>query len=146
MGIRLVRQSDIAFRTELDARWAAFFDSLGVDYQYEPTKFEKGEASYTPTFFLPESKTWVAVFPTDEALAAKGKDIGRILQGPSPMPHIDYVRGPEHESECRGLLLLGEIPEPSVGMVLHNLIQMGPFDQDEPENCEMTAGVREIPG
>lgn len=134
MGIRLVRQSDIAFRTELDARWAAFFDTLGVDYEYEPTKFEKGEVSYTPTFFLPESKTWVSVFPTDEALAAKSKDIGLILQGPSPMPHIDHVRSPE-ETECRGLLLLGEIPEPGVGMVLHNLIQMGPFDKDEPETC-----------
>lgn len=134
MNIRLVRQSDIAFRTELDARWAVFFDTLGVDYQYEPTKFEKVGADYTPTFFLPESKTWVEVSPFDEALVGKATTIQGFLEGPSPMPHIDYLRETPDE-ECRGLLLLGEIPEPGVGMVLHNLIQMGPFDVDEPENC-----------
>jgi len=159
MGIRLVRKRDIAFKTELDARWAAFFDTLGVDFEYEPSKFEKGDASYTPTFFLPETKTWVDVSPSDDALAEKKDTIHRMLEGPSPIPHIDYVRSPE-ESECRGLLLLGEIPEPGVGMVLHNLIQMGPFDKDEPKNsvgeeptlCAFSAfmglskpGVRAVP-
>jgi hypothetical protein len=43
-------------RSRLEARWAVFFNELGVKYQYEPEGFqnEKGE-KYLPDFFLPDT-------------------------------------------------------------------------------------------
>ena len=50
------------FRSRLEARWAVFFDALGVEYEYEPEGFkhESGEC-YLPDFYLCESKTYVEV-------------------------------------------------------------------------------------
>lgn len=47
------------FRSRLEARWAVFFDSLGIKYQYEPEGFDLGDGIfYLPDFYLPESKTF----------------------------------------------------------------------------------------
>jgi hypothetical protein len=57
------------FRSRLEARWAVFFDALGIEWQYEPERIEfnprltlKDEASsYLPDFWLPSSGLWVEV-------------------------------------------------------------------------------------
>jgi hypothetical protein len=42
------------FRSRLEARWAVFFDALGVEYEYEPEGFELSDGTrYLPDFFLP---------------------------------------------------------------------------------------------
>lgn len=42
------------FRSRLEARWAVFFDTLGIEYQYEVEGFDLGEAGwYLPDFWLP---------------------------------------------------------------------------------------------
>ena len=42
------------FRSRLEARWAVFFDALGVDYEYEPEGFEMDDGTrYLPDFYLP---------------------------------------------------------------------------------------------
>lgn len=38
------------FRSRLEARWAVFFDSLGLDWQYEPEGFELNAGRYLPDF------------------------------------------------------------------------------------------------
>lgn len=39
------------FRSRLEARWAVFFDSLNVDYEYEPEGFDLGDGQrYLPDF------------------------------------------------------------------------------------------------
>lgn len=39
------------FRSRLEARWAVFFDALGVKYEYEPEGFELDDgAKYLPDF------------------------------------------------------------------------------------------------
>jgi hypothetical protein len=44
------------FRSRLEARWAVFFDALGVKYEYEPEGFKslKGDM-YLPDFYLPDT-------------------------------------------------------------------------------------------
>lgn len=52
------------FRSRLEARWAVFFDSLGVKYKYEPEGYDLGEGLYyLPDFFLPDvhGGTWVEI-------------------------------------------------------------------------------------
>lgn len=43
------------FRSRLEARWAVFFDAMGIKYDYEPEGFELEDGSrYLPDFFLPK--------------------------------------------------------------------------------------------
>lgn len=54
------------FRSRLEARWAVFFDSLGVSYEYEKEGFDLGSAGwYLPDFWLPEQQAWVEVKSAD---------------------------------------------------------------------------------
>ena len=38
------------FRSRLEARWAVFFDALGIEYEYEPEGFDLGNGTY----YLPD--------------------------------------------------------------------------------------------
>lgn len=52
------------FRSRLEARWAVFFDTLGVEYEYEPEGFDLGNGEkYLPDFLLslPEGKSWFEI-------------------------------------------------------------------------------------
>ena len=50
------------FRSRLEARWAVFFDALGLEYNYELEGFVLPSGrKYLPDFFLPQSKMFVEV-------------------------------------------------------------------------------------
>jgi len=52
------------FRSRLEARWAVFFDTLGIAWEYEKEGYDLGKAGwYLPDFWLPEAKTWLEVKP-----------------------------------------------------------------------------------
>lgn len=55
------------FRSRLEARWAVFFDSLGIEWQYEPEGYElPGGERYLPDFYLPRfcgQGLWAEVKP-----------------------------------------------------------------------------------
>lgn len=60
------------FRSRLEARWAVFFDALGIKYEYEPEGFDLGKLGYyLPDFWLSELEWWVEVkgtFPTEDEI------------------------------------------------------------------------------
>ena len=50
------------FRSRLEARWAVFFDAMGIEYEYEPQGFDLGELGwYLPDFWLPQVGMWAEV-------------------------------------------------------------------------------------
>ncbi len=50
------------FRSRLEARWAVFFDELGVQYEYEPEGFVLSDGTkYLPDFWLTDLHYWVEV-------------------------------------------------------------------------------------
>lgn len=51
------------FRSRLEARWAVFYDTLGVSYKYEPEGFDLDGTWYLPDFWLPEQDCWVEIKP-----------------------------------------------------------------------------------
>lgn len=52
------------FRSRLEARWAVFFDSLPLRYEYEPEGYELGGgARYLPDFYLPDIDTYIEIKP-----------------------------------------------------------------------------------
>ncbi len=52
------------FRSRLEARWAVYFDAIGLKWEYEPEGFEfKDGTRYLPDFRLPEVGKWAEVKP-----------------------------------------------------------------------------------
>lgn len=110
------------FRSRLEARWAVFFDHMGINWEYEYEGYEVGYPTYggkyyLPDFYLPETQTWVEVKGSAEAfdfqLLANAVDWGMGLPG-------TY----ESEDTQRGLLLLGPIPRMKPGKLpTHPILQ-----------------------
>lgn len=67
------------FRSRLEARWAVFFDALGIRYEYEAEGFDIGGEWYLPDFYLPEYKLYVEIKPFGtnryETKCAKFRDV-----------------------------------------------------------------------
>lgn len=132
------------FRSRLEARWAVFFDAVGIEWLYEPEGFEKrigGDnfARYLPDFYLPESGTWVEV--KGSLSSNDAEKLGEILDWGSPLTWFDdswctslertYAfadsrkaigKYPFFEIFSPGLLILGEIPLTEHGFVMHKMI------------------------
>lgn len=52
------------FRSRLEARWAVFFETLGLNWEYEPQGFELPDGSrYLPDFYLPDQETYIEIKP-----------------------------------------------------------------------------------
>lgn len=58
------------FRSRLEARWAVFFDALGVRYEYEPEGFELSTGWYLPDFWLPELNLYAEIKSSNENIYA----------------------------------------------------------------------------
>jgi hypothetical protein len=96
------------FRSRLEARWAVFFDHLGLRWQFEPEGFdlsEYGLGYYLPDFFLPDQNYWIEVKPDN--FDHRDQDAYRKLA---------YVGA---ATDARGLLVAGE--------PYHNVV-MGNFE------------------
>ncbi len=56
----------ITFRSRLEARWAVYFDCIGIKYEYEMERFDFNDGtSYLPDFYLPQVKMWAEVKPIE---------------------------------------------------------------------------------
>lgn len=49
------------FRSRLEARWAVFFDTLSIPYEYEKEGYELDGVRYLPDFWLPEQKYFIEI-------------------------------------------------------------------------------------
>ena len=58
------RYNGYLFRSRLEARWAVFFDSLGIRYEYEPEGFELPSGKrYLPDFYLKDFEMYAEIKP-----------------------------------------------------------------------------------
>lgn len=56
-------------RSRLEARWAVFFDTLGIKWEYEKEGYVlPGGTWYLPDFWLPEFKSFVEIKPEEPSL------------------------------------------------------------------------------
>lgn len=68
------------FRSRLEARWAVFFDTLGIEYEYEPEGFDLDGLWYLPDFWLPEQAYWIEIKP-DHPTCDEMEKASRLAQG-----------------------------------------------------------------
>jgi hypothetical protein len=90
------------FRSRLEARWAVFFDALGVKWEYEPEGFDLGKEAgwYLPDFFLPELGYWIEVKGgMKNGIEPCAEDKRKILHFSSQMPFDN------------SMLVVGDLPE-----------------------------------
>lgn len=55
------RYKGYRFRSRLEARWAVFFDALGIKWEYEKEGFDLDGEYYLPDFWLPQVGMWAEV-------------------------------------------------------------------------------------
>lgn len=56
------RYKGYRMRSRLEARWGVYFDTLGVEWEYEPEGFDLGDAGlYLPDFYLRTVDMWAEV-------------------------------------------------------------------------------------
>jgi hypothetical protein len=98
------RYAGCRFRSRLEARWAVFFDSLGITWDYEIEGYELPSGKrYLPDFLLPDCGTWIEVKGHDG-------DLNRplLLEAAQHLPFLHNGLG----EQCGGLMILGPIPQP----------------------------------
>jgi hypothetical protein len=101
------------FRSRLEARWAVYFDTLGIRYEYESQGFRVGpvyedgpEWSYLPDFHLIDLGTWVEVKGSlDEVSDDYLEMIAAAVDWDGFLPGVS-----DSGDSSRGLLWLGPIP------------------------------------
>ena len=131
------RYAGCRFRSRLEARWAVFFDRLGIPWEYEPQGYHIGpcptdatpsggsmtirENGYLPDFWLPSERLWVEVKGSAEHLCGwltinaviphwglPGDPSGAPLPDPSQAGHRLLILGPIPRPQARvGHALLG---------------------------------------
>lgn len=115
-GIKAIETSykGCRFRSRLEARWAVFFDALGVKWEYEKEGFNLGESGcYLPDFFIAEwNDLWVEIKPSN----------------PDP---ADLIKPTALAAHKRVMLLVGE-PWPELHQIhfLHRHFLLDPEDQE----------------
>lgn len=57
------RYKGYRFRSRLEARWAVFFDALGIKWEYEKEGYKLESGLYLPDFWLPQVSMWAEVKP-----------------------------------------------------------------------------------
>jgi hypothetical protein len=57
------KYNGILFRSRLEARWAMYFDLLGIEWIYELEGFDMDGVYYLPDFFLPLFNVYCEVKP-----------------------------------------------------------------------------------
>jgi hypothetical protein len=86
------RYKGYRFRSRLEARWAVFFDSAGIEWSYEREGYEVDGKKYLPDFYLPKFDAFFEVKGTNDFDEA-------LLQGLST------------GSEKKVILAVGDIPD-----------------------------------
>lgn len=80
---------DYLFRSRLEARWAVFFDTIGIKWEYEYEGFTDGKTYYLPDFYFPQYDLHGEIKPANH----ENKDIAKWLMFDKPlvilsgMPH-----------------------------------------------------------
>lgn len=111
------RYAGCRFRSRLEARWAVYFDTLGIGWEYEKEGFNLDGVFYLPDFWLPQVQMWAEVKPvalTREeeskvcSLAEESGFHALMLVGPPDMKpywaHVGHLDQPDYPPTCDYIL------------------------------------------
>lgn len=90
------RYKGYRFRSRLEARWAVFFDSLGIEWDFEPQGFIVSGSGYLPDFKLKQAGIFIEIkpqssIPSDQRLAGFGGNLIVLAGNPWPWEYVAWV-------------------------------------------------------
>lgn len=109
------------FRSRLEARWAVFFDQMGIRWEYEPDCYRIAGKGYLPDFWLPDLAVWVEVKGVlDEPT------LMHLVQAASPhgLPAAPTGDRWEPGLVTGRIILLGAIPKAAPAAWLHTRLDV----------------------
>ena len=91
----------VSFRSRTEARWAVFFDAIGLRWEYEAEGYQLGAGWYLPDFWLPDMGIHAEVKPDTGPTDADAEKVAElalserivVLTG-SPWPGWFVLYGP----------------------------------------------------
>ena len=130
----------VQMRSRLEARWAAFFDTVGWQWNYEPPEF----AGWIPDFQITTTglPLLVEVKPAGDLADVHGqeavRDIQRCLTG---KPYESVILG-NAPFTVDGLTYLGWMPEPDQGGMSWDRAAVGTIIGDQLCLCHSSGSFR----
>lgn len=115
------------FRSRLEARWAVWFDAMGIKYQYEAEGFDLGGLYYLPDFYLPQWEIYVEIKPS------------RALE-PDEIEKIILL---QEQANRRAVIIVGQ-PRPDDYLILVYLNRAGEWSVYGCEFAECRRGCGEL--
>lgn len=104
------------FRSRTEARWAVFFKTAGIRYEYEKEGYALPSGWYLPDFFLPDVGFWFEV------------------KGVEPTPHeLNLIRELQEKTGHRGLLAIGA-PAPEDQIIYPDFWDRTAEEDDNPDD------------
>lgn len=118
-------------RSRLEARWAVFFDAIGMKYEYEPEGYAlKDGTAYLPDFYLPTEEMFVEVKPEREGAVKELEKVEQFVEGTKNvvliLPTIPDRRDPDF------WWFAAIYKHPLRKMVLQRRVCFWKYDDDEP--------------
>lgn len=84
----------VQYRSRTEARWAVFFDALGLSFSYEPERIELSTGEiYIPDFFIDDFQAYFEVKPSDDAIISVEARKARILAYDRPAQKVWLAAG-----------------------------------------------------
>jgi hypothetical protein len=87
------------FRSRVEARWAVFFDTLGIRYMYEEDGYDIDGTWYLPDFHLPEQECWFEAKGEGKAIVENhalyqgfASQVGPLVAFATPNAHMSGIK------------------------------------------------------
>lgn len=109
------------FRSRLEARWAVFFDAMGVKWQYELEGYQAGSISYLPDFQVGAMMSMVVRISALPGLLDRGMPPSEVEEAIARAREWDMEDG------------MGLLAAPSVGTVLWDVKPASSLPHDQAE-------------
>lgn len=96
------------YRSKTEARWAVFFDYMGVTFQYEPGYIQLSNGNrYLPDFFIEEFDAYFEVKPDNDVIVTAECTKARQLSIDNPAYRVWLAMGPP-AADTSNILVLEE--------------------------------------
>lgn len=84
----------VTYRSQTEARWAVFFNALGVQFSYEPETISLSSgAKYLPDFFIKDFNAYFEVKPSSEEIVTEEATKSRCLAHDRPGQRVWLAMG-----------------------------------------------------
>jgi hypothetical protein len=109
---------EIEFKSHLEAQWAVFYDTLGIEWEYTLKTFSLDSGGYTPDFYFPSLKSYMKVLPNISILERINQASLELADFLNP-DFDDYIDRPTEDFKV--YVMYGDITIPTLVKNKHPL-------------------------